>query len=239
MAAHDLTRADTPDTPALGASRERVLAVLRSAHTKLGVGEVAVQVGLHPNTARFHLDGLVEAGLAVRASEDRELPGRPRTLYTATPAGAGGGRRSYRLLAEILTSYLAGQAKPVQAAKKAGEAWGHFLADRPAPFQRVDAAAATRQLVATLDDIGFAPEPVTAGRKRQVLLHHCPFREAAEEHRDIVCSIHLGLMQGLLDEIGAPIQAQRLDPFVEPTLCVTHLAARGNSARNARRHRTG
>ena len=236
MPGHELTRADPPDTAVLGASRARVLAVLRTAPSKLGVGEVAGRVGLHPNTTRFHLDGLVEAGLAVRASEDREVPGRPRTLYTATPRGAAGGRRSYRLLAEILTSYLAGQAKqPAQAALKAGEAWGRFLADRPAPFQRVDAATATRQLVATLDDIGFAPEAVTAGRKRQVLLHHCPFQEAAEQHRDVVCSIHLGLMRGLLDELDAPLEAQRLDPFVEPTLCVTHLAPRGNSGSSARR----
>lgn len=236
MPARDLTRADPPDTPVLGASRGRVLAVLRTTHTKLGVGEVADQVGLHPNTTRFHLDGLVEMGLAIRASEDRELPGRPRTLYTATPGGAAGGRRSYRLLAEILTSYIAGQTKqPAQAALKAGEAWGHFLAERPAPFQRVDAATATRQLVATLDDIGFAPEAVTAGRRRQVLLHHCPFQEAAEEHRDVVCSIHLGLMRGLLAEIDAPIEAQRLDPFVEPSLCVTHLTTRGSSGSNARR----
>ena len=32
--------------------------------------------------------------------------------------------------------------------------------------------------------------------------------------------------KGLLEESGAPLQAQRLDPFVEPSLCVTHLSAR-------------
>ena len=63
-------------------------------------------MGLHLNTTRFHLDGLVEAGLAARAREDREQPGRPRVLYTAGPDTARTGRRSYRLLAEILTSYL-------------------------------------------------------------------------------------------------------------------------------------
>ena len=61
--------------------------------------------------------------------------------------------------------------------------------------------------MATLDDIGFAPEPVTAGRQRRILLHHCPFREAAEEHREVVCTIHLGLMRGLLAELDAPIDA--------------------------------
>jgi predicted ArsR family transcriptional regulator len=229
MASRELTRADpaSADAPVLGKSRSCVLGVLQAAQTPLGVDEIAERVKLHPNTTRFHLDGLVEAGLAARANEDRELPGRPRALYTATPDSTPAGRRSYRLLAEILTSYLASQTKhPSQAALKAGEAWGRFLTERPAPFRRVDAAAATRQLVATLDEIGFAPEAVTKGRKRQILLHHCPFRETAEQHGDVVCSIHLGLMQGMLSELDAPLEAQRLDQFVEPTLCVAHLAPR-------------
>ena len=223
-----LTRADSPDTLVLGASRSRVLAVLLAASAPLGVEEIAGRVRLHPNTTRFHLDALIESGLAARASEERDLPGRPRTLYTATPDSARIGRRNYRLLAEILTSYLARQTRqPRQAAMKAGEAWGRFLTERPSPFRRVDAASATRHLVSTLDDIGFAPEAVTTGRKRQILLHHCPFRETAEEHGDVVCSVHFGLMRGLLTQLDAPLEVRRLDPFVEPSLCVAHLAGRG------------
>jgi predicted ArsR family transcriptional regulator len=236
VAIRDLTRADPVDAPVLGESRSRVLGVLQAARTPLGVDEIAERVGLHPNTARFHLDGLVEAGLAARETEDRELPGRPRALYTASPDSAPAGRRSYRLLAEILTSYLAHETKnPQQAALKAGEAWGRFLTERPAPFRLVDAAGATRQLVETLDEIGFAPEAVTTGRKRQILLHHCPFRETAEKHGDVVCSIHLGLMQGMLSELDAPLEAKRLDAFVEPTVCVAHLAARDTKSGTPRR----
>lgn len=201
--------------------------MLQAASADLGVNEIAERVRLHPNTARFHLDGLVEAGLARRTIEDRATPGRPRGLYTASLDSGGVGRRSYRLLAEILTSYLASQVKqPDQASLRAGEAWGHFLTERPAPFRRVDAATATRHLVQTLDDIGFAPEAVTVRRKRQILLRHCPFRETAEEHPDVICPLHLGLMRGMLAELDAPLEAERLDPFVEPNLCVTHLATR-------------
>ena len=38
------------------------------------------------------------------------------------------------------------------------------------------------------EDIGFAPEAVTRGRHRQVLLHRCPFREVAQEHPEVICS---------------------------------------------------
>jgi predicted ArsR family transcriptional regulator len=226
MSRRDLTQPDPADRRPLGESRARVLEALQNAAGPLGVADVADLVGLHANTARFHLDGLVEQGLVARTSEDRDQPGRPRALYRALADGAHAGRRSYRLLAEILTSYLAGTRQPEQAALRAGEQWGRFLTERPEPFRRVDAAAATRQLTEALEDIGFAPEPVGTGRGRQILLRHCPFREAAEAHRDVVCTIHLGLMRGVLAELDAPLEATALDPFVEPQLCVAHLASR-------------
>jgi predicted ArsR family transcriptional regulator len=227
MAARDLAAPDPPELAGLGDSRARVLEILHDARTPLGVDEVASKVGLHPNTTRFHLDGLVEMGLAARAREDRDQPGRPRALYTATAASDGAGRRSYRLLAQILTSYLATHVKqPEQAALEAGEKWGRFLTERPEPFRRVDANAATRELTDTLADIGFSPEAVTAGRRREILLHHCPFREAAEQDSRVVCTVHLGLMRGVLSELDAPLEVTRLDPFVEPQLCVARLAGR-------------
>jgi predicted ArsR family transcriptional regulator len=239
MTARDLLHADKSAAPTLGESRARVLTVLQDAGGPLGVGEVAKRVGLHANTARFHLDALAEADVIDRTTEEREQPGRPRTLYTARPDTARAGKRSYRLLAEILASYIAAETpNPAHAAQGAGRAWGRYLADRPPPFRRVDAETATEQLVATLDEIGFAPEAVTTGRKRQILLHHCPFRETAEEHREVVCSIHLGLMQGTLAAIDAPIEAEHLEPFVEPDLCVADLSTRKNAKPGKRNRRS-
>jgi len=227
MAVPGLLDDDHDGAPALGESRARVLGVLQDAGAPLGVDEVAQRVGLHTNTARFHLEGLVEDGLAERTTQVRDQPGRPRVLYAVMPGTARVGKRSYRLLAEILTSYLAAEIpQPARAAVNAGRAWGGFLAERPPPFRKLDANAATEQLVDALSGIGFVPEAVTAGRQRRILLHHCPFRETAEQYGEVVCSVHLGLMRGLLDAIDAPIEAERLDPFVEPSLCVAHLANR-------------
>jgi predicted ArsR family transcriptional regulator len=226
-AAPELLQDDRDGTSPLGDSRARVLGVLQDAGAPLGVGAVARRVGLHANTARFHLDALAEQGLVTRSTEERERPGRPRILYTAVPGAESAGPRRYRLLAQILTSYLAAEVpQPARAAMRAGQAWGRFLADRPPPFRRVDAGAATDQLVDALTEIGFVPEAVSKGRQRQILLHHCPFRETAEQHREVVCSVHLGLMRGVLDALDAPIDAERLDPFVQPNLCVAHLGNR-------------
>ncbi|MGN6412492.1 helix-turn-helix transcriptional regulator [Flexivirga sp.] len=227
MDRRELRRADPHAGPVLGESRAQVLSALQGRAAATSVTEVAQQVGLHPNTARFHLDGLVRQGLAARETEQRDAPGRPRTLYRASAESPRGGRRSYRLLAEILTSYLATRTPQAStAAQAAGSAWGRFLTDRPAPFRQVDTASAIRQLTQLLDDVGFAPEATTAGGEQRILLHHCPFREVAEEHPEVACAVHLGLMRGVLSELNAPVEAAALDAFVEPDLCVTRLTDR-------------
>jgi predicted ArsR family transcriptional regulator len=84
-------------------------------------------------------------------------------------------------------------------------------------------STAPAQLDRVLDAIGFQPEVRTGSDGTEVLLHHCPFREVAERHTDVICAIHLGLMQGALDELRAPLQATSLEPLVSPNLCVARL----------------
>src|SRR5215469_12902963 len=126
--------------PALGHTRADVLDMLRAAGHPLGVREVAQRTGLHQNTARFHLEALVEAGLATRETENRDTPGRPRVSYQAT-ADAAGGRRRYRLLSEMLAGLIAGtMPAPSAAAEAAGREWGEYLTDQPPPYQRPGSA---------------------------------------------------------------------------------------------------
>ena len=56
-----------------------------------------------------------------------------------------------------------------------------------------------------------------------IRLRHCPFLELAEEYGDLVCRIHLGLMQGALAELRAPVTAAVLEPFAEPGACLARL----------------
>ena len=58
----------------------------------------------------------------------------------------------------------------------------------------------------------------------RIRLRHCPFLELAEPHRDLVCPVHLGLMQGALAELRAPVTVSALIPFAETTACLAHLA---------------
>jgi predicted ArsR family transcriptional regulator len=208
----------------LGQRRSDVLDLMRAAGSPVGAREIADRLGLHPNTARFHLEALVDAGLATRATQARTVPGRPSLAYRAVDCGVPGQRR-YRLLAEMLASLIAGLLpEPGQAAAQAGREWGRFLAERPAPFQRTGVRGSVDGLAAILDEVGFAPEAVADGAGYQLRLRQCPFREVAEAHQEVVCQLHLGLMQGVLDEMRAPVTAERLRPFAEPGLCVADLA---------------
>ena len=215
------------DTSPLGRSRADVLDMLRAADGPLGVREVAQRTGLHPNTARFHLEALTEAGLAVRETEERETPGRPRIGYRAAADGPAG-RRRYRLLAEMLTSLIAATTpEPGRAAEDAGREWGAYLAEQPPPYQKLTAGEAIAKLTAIMEELGFAPraEAGDGGGEYRLCLRQCPFREVAQHHQDVICSLHLGLMQGALARMRAPVSADRLDPFVEPSLCIAQLTA--------------
>jgi hypothetical protein len=150
------------------------------------------------------------------------------------------GPRNYRLLAGALADLLADGPDPGGKAMEAGRAWGSRLTETdPGADEGADEGAevgadegadegavltddqAIGRLVALLDDLGFAPErdPARAGT---IGLRHCPFLDLVPEHAAVICPLHLGLMQGVLDDLGAEITVTRLEPFVAPDLCLAH-----------------
>ena len=214
------------DASPLGRSRADVLDMLRAADGPLGVREVAQRMGLHPNTARFHLEALADAGLAVRETQDRDTPGRPRIGYRAVADGPAG-RRRYRLLAEMLSSLIAAtMPEPGRASEEAGREWGAYLTEQPPPYQKLTAGEAVGKLTAIMEELGFSPQAQAGDGQYRLGLRHCPFREVAQHHQNVICALHLGLMRGALARMRAPVTASRLDPFVEPSLCVAHLTER-------------
>jgi predicted ArsR family transcriptional regulator len=228
-----------PDPGPLGRTRGRVLDLLRDSNAALTAADVARHCGLHQNTARFHLDALVEAALAVRDPEHRPgAPGRPTIGYRAPAAGMPGmprppaGGRRYQLLAQMLASLVAGLVDdPAATAERTGREWGGYLTEAPPPYQRPSAHEALTELARQLTGIGFAPQVDAArqeeetGGSARVLLRECPFREVAREHEAVVCSLHLGMIRGALDRMHAPLTADRLEVFPEPGLCRVRLSA--------------
>ncbi|MFZ1163063.1 helix-turn-helix transcriptional regulator [Mycobacterium sp.] len=203
--------------------RRSVLRVLKAAPDPMGITAIAEVLGVHPNTVRFHLDNLVSEGRVEQVEPGRRGPGRPPLMFRATREMDPGGPRHYRLLAEILATSLAAGRDPRAKALSAGRAWGRRLESPPPHGKNMGAKKSIDHLIGVLDEIGFAPERRKSGKEQQIGLRHCPFLELAETRTNVVCPIHLGLMQGVLESSAAPVTVDRLDAFVEPDLCLAHL----------------
>jgi predicted ArsR family transcriptional regulator len=212
--------------------RREVLRLLRSSAAPMSIVAIADELGVHPNTVRFHLDSLVGDGQVEQVEPGRKGPGRPALMFQAVRQMDRGGTRHYRLLAEILSIAFAAERDPRAKAVAAGWAWAQRLESglESPPEGATSADESIDRLVDVLDELGFAPERRVSNGEQQVGLRHCPFLELAETRTTVVCPIHLGLMQGALETWGAPVSVDRLDAFVEPDLCLAHIT-RARAAR--------
>jgi predicted ArsR family transcriptional regulator len=202
--------------------RNDVLAVLRASAHPLTIADIAAHLRIHLNTARFHLDALLQTGQVERAAPASVRPGRPALMFRARAGMDPAGPRNYQLLAGILADSLASEPDPIDKAVQAGRDWGRRAL--PAGDQeRLDHGQAVDRLVAVLDNLGFRPEHDPSHGPTQIGLRHCPFLEVASDRPQVVCSLHLGLMQGTMDALDAPITVERLQPYAEPDLCMVHL----------------
>lgn len=183
--------------------------------------DLARTAGVHVNTARLHLDGLVEDGLAIRVSEPRTKPGRPRILYTVSEAASG--QRSFRLLAEILTGLVSSLDDGAAQALETGRVWGRHLIERVPPYRHIDGVEAVNRIKAMLDHLGFQPGPPAVDGELALRVHNCAFREIAGEHAEIVCNIHLGMVMGGLEELRAPVRMASLEPFETANSCLARM----------------
>jgi len=209
-----------------GPSRVRLLVLLREHGRPVTVTDVTAQVDLHPNTVRLHLEQLARAGLVTRGFGKPQGPGRPPVVYTAAAQEPDARGDGYENLADILAGRLAGrlggasaqsQAGSAAAGREWGSTWAHdaVAGSPPAPGQALE------RVVGLLDDLGFAPRKAEDGRT--IELHRCPFLQVARRYPEVVCAVHLGLLQGALAELRAPVRATRLEPFVSPSVCLAWL----------------
>ena len=204
------------------AGRVRIVEVLRAAEGGLDASELGRRVGLHPNTVRWHLSILADAGLVSSAPAVRPTRGRPRILYSLEPEPAEQGTDEHRLLATVLTGAVAASDDGAARAEEAGEAWGRYLLARDPLARPPDDAAAVDEVVDLLDQQGFEPSALEG----EIHMARCPFHALAESQPEVVCAVHKGLITGALSALGSDLEVEGLDVFVRPDLCVARLARR-------------
>lgn len=197
--------------PPLSRQRLAVFDYVR-AHPPARIAEIAAGLQVHPNTVREHLDALVAHRLVEALTGTPNGRGRPATLYRpAAPA------QDYAGLATALAGHLARtSAHPERDARAAGVAWGREL---------VDESATTENPTATLLDVlarlGFAPDTDGAiDTARGIALRACPMLDAARRYPTVVCQVHLGIVEGILSQLGAATgPGLDLIAFAEPGAC--------------------
>lgn len=212
-----MTAADDASTSASLASpaRRRVLDAVRAASRPTTAQQLAADLDLHVTTVRFHLDQLEQVHLVERAagSDERVRRGRPSVHYRAVaPAPDAARDHMIHALAEALAASGAAARRESAAA---GRRWADTL-----PLVEGGATAAVAD---AFERLGFDPEP--AGE--QIRLHACPFRDAAARHPEVVCQVHKGLAERIVEHAAGDDVQVRLTPFVEPGLCVLTLAPKG------------
>lgn len=172
----------------------------------LSTVELSATVGLHPNTVRPHLDKMREVGLVeVRTDdggEERRRVGRPRHRYQVAAGAPALGLEppastTLARMVLVLADRLGASADDAVAV---GRVEGHARADA---VDR-DAASVGEALVVDQDRLGFGPAAsVVPGGDTVVTFERCPFDELAEEHPDLVCGLHRGLVDGFVGSFGA------------------------------------
>jgi predicted ArsR family transcriptional regulator len=192
--------------------RQMILEALTGDRDGLDTNQLAERLDLHPNTIRWHLGLLTDAGLVEATPERRRGRGRPSIVHRLTGEGIANGRDDYRLLATMLTDVVAGDRDGEARAYEAGRRWGRHL-------QQAEPGATIAEL---LDQEGFAAEQ----HGERLEMRRCPFYELAENSPQVICTLHHGIVDGALEEAGSEQTVERLDPFVEPRLCIAHLSAR-------------
>lgn len=213
------------ESPGASTRRDQLLRLLRDSSEPRSIAGLADELGIHPNTVRFHLNALVQAGIVEQATAATGGPGRPPVLFRAARRMNPDGPTNFQLLADIMTSYFtASTDEPGATAVELGRQWGSSLV-KCRPGREPSGPQALAALTEVLAEVGFAPEPPSGRGQPQIRLRHCPFYALIGTHGEAICGLHLGLMQGALAAIRGPMIVCGLDPLVEPDLCVAHLSA--------------
>jgi predicted ArsR family transcriptional regulator len=150
---------------------------------------------------------MLDAGLVVR----RRVPqprGRPRDEWAVAPGASpvDTSPEAYRSLARWLAGSIPSTPARLRDVEQTGREIGRELAAGARP--PVDQAFA--DLLAAL---GF--QPVVERRGDGALacrLGNCPYRDSVRRNQTVVCTLHRGLTQGLLDRVAPAARMLRFVP---------------------------
>jgi predicted ArsR family transcriptional regulator len=183
-------------------TRYAVYRELAGSTAALSAPDLAERLGVHANTVRLHLERLRDVGLVDVEAVHRGTVGRPQHLYFLAPGAPGLGfdPPAHALLGGLLAALAEQVGAAADDAADTGHAWGLDAGRRTRSRSCVEA------LENELHQLGFEPaveagDGTSEGGSRIEFLH-CPFRELAEAYPILVCNLHRGLCEGVVDQVS-------------------------------------
>jgi predicted ArsR family transcriptional regulator len=164
----------------------------------VSTADVAETLGLHVNTVRPHLERMREVGLLEVRAEPSGV-GRPQHRFSLADDAPSLGLEpaAFPRLARVLVG-AAARADLTGEILDAGREQGALdAATWPS------AVACTDALEAEQHRQGFDPAVVADPHGAVVAFTHCPYRELAEQHPDVVCALHQGMVEGFVAARGS------------------------------------
>lgn len=162
---------------------------IRDADRPLTVAEITDAVGVHHTGVRAHLTKLRDAGLITESHAEPNGRGRPKLLYTATDTA-----RSDRDPYQELSSMLARAVRERSTPRQVGAVAGRESALRRDPTGTTDTVDLIER---EARDLGFDPVRRGSIGRPDLVLRHCPFADVAADDPDSICSLHLGVAEGI------------------------------------------
>ena len=192
-------------------TRYAIYSEVASSPVPLGTSDIAEVLDLHPNTVRPHLERLREVGLLEVESASQGSVGRPQHRYMRTEGAPSLGLEppAYPLLADLLAQLAAELGPRDDDVAEVGRMWGRQEADalgeggtEPGDVGVSEGSPCVAALVAELAELGFDPSTSCADSSTTVSFTRCPYRGLAEAHPELVCCLHRGIVEGIVERVG-------------------------------------
>jgi predicted ArsR family transcriptional regulator len=173
------------------------LELARSAKP-LTTADIAESLALHANTVRPHLERMRDIGLLDVAVGGRGDVGRPQHRYSIAADAPSLGLEPPTM--PMLARMVLHMAQRLNASADDAVAVGRSEGAERAGQYRL-APSTLEALVSDLDRLGFDPvvSDVAGDEDAAVVAFaNCPFVELAQQHPDLVCGLHRGLVAGFV-----------------------------------------
>lgn len=188
----------------------RLIALLRRETAPRDTKSLADRLRLHPNGVRDRLRVLETRGLVVRGNE-QGATGRPRDVWSLAPKAIAATDRP--LTGWAMARSLARAIPATRAGLEQVEAAGVDMGLELACQVGLDPAdGPVGELGRALEALGFEPERDADGADVRYRLMTCPYADVVRESPAVVCSLHRGVVRGVLACIDADAEVTAFEP---------------------------